>query len=81
MSETTLALVAIIISVVVGAVTFAYTHQQMKKARRANALTEKAQQEQVQPYVVADIRETVPGSHVFTLSLRTPGQPWRGTCR
>ncbi|GCD33700.1 hypothetical protein OEIGOIKO_01423 [Streptomyces chrestomyceticus JCM 4735] len=101
MNETNLAFVAIIISVVVGAVTFIYTHQQIKTAKeqtksakeqaesareqavsareqaeaakKANELTEKAQQEQVQPYVVADIRERVPGSQLVVFSIENTG--------
>ncbi|MFT9477882.1 hypothetical protein [Streptomyces sp. 11-1-2] len=73
MAETTLALIAIIISVGTAVGTFIYTHQQMKAAKRANELTEKAQQEQVQPYVVAEIRERVPGSQLLVFSIENTG--------
>ncbi|MEU6334855.1 hypothetical protein ABZ839_10460 [Streptomyces cellulosae] len=73
MDETSLALVAIIISVLTAIGTFIYTHQQMKAAKRANELTERAQQEQVMPYVVADIRERVPGSQLLVFSIENTG--------
>ena len=71
--ETTLAVIAIIISVVTSAGTLAYTHRQMKEARRANELTEQAQREQVQPYVIADIRERVPGSQLLCFFIENTG--------
>ncbi|MET9309223.1 hypothetical protein ACFY65_26170 [Streptomyces cellulosae] len=71
--ETVLALIAIVVSVFTAVGTFIYTHQQMREARTANALTKKAQQEQVQPYVIADIRERVPGSQVLTFIIENTG--------
>ncbi|MFD5657062.1 hypothetical protein [Streptomyces hirsutus] len=73
MSETTIALLALIISVLTAVGTFVYTHQQMKAAKRANELTERAQQEQVQPYVIADIRERVPGSQLLVFVIENTG--------
>ncbi|MEF3111801.1 hypothetical protein [Streptomyces chrestomyceticus] len=46
---------------------------QAEAAKKANELTEKAQQEQVQPYVVADIRERVPGSQLVVFSIENTG--------
>ncbi|MEV5514463.1 hypothetical protein AB0L50_16345 [Streptomyces flaveolus] len=67
------AIIAIIISVVVAIGTFLYTHQQVRAAKAANELTKKAQQEQAQPYVVADIRERVPGSQLLVFSIENTG--------
>ncbi|OUD02728.1 hypothetical protein [Streptomyces swartbergensis] len=50
-----------------------YTHQQMKAAKKANQLTEQAQREQAQPYVVADIRERVPGSQLLCFFIENSG--------
>ncbi|MEV1023807.1 hypothetical protein [Streptomyces sp. NPDC050264] len=73
MSETTLALIAIVISVLTALGTFIYTHQQMKAARTANQLTEQAQREQAQPYVIADIRERAPGSQLLCFFIENSG--------
>ncbi|MEW2321668.1 hypothetical protein AB0926_11260 [Streptomyces griseoincarnatus] len=73
MNENTLALAAIAISVLTAVGTFIYTHQQMKVARKANELTEKAQREQAEPYVVADIRERAPGSQLLVFTIENVG--------
>ncbi|MGW0987911.1 hypothetical protein ACWD46_17030 [Streptomyces sp. NPDC002486] len=73
MDESTLALIAIVISVLTAVGTFIYTHQQTKAAKKANELTEQAQREQVQPYVVADIRERVPGSQLLCFFIENTG--------
>ncbi len=73
MDETTLALIAIVISVLTAVGTFIYTHQQMKAAKKANELTEQAQREQVQPYVIADIRERIPGSQLLCFFIENSG--------
>ncbi|MEV0139344.1 hypothetical protein [Streptomyces globisporus] len=73
MDETTLALIAIVISVLTAMGTFIYTHQQMKAAKKANKLTEQAQREQAQPYVIADIRERVPGSQLLCFVIENTG--------
>ncbi|MEU4484623.1 hypothetical protein AB0H94_06970 [Streptomyces purpurascens] len=71
--ETTLAIIAIVISLLTAGGSLAYTHQQMKEARRSNQLTEQAQREQAQPYVIADIRERVPGSMLLCFFIENTG--------
>ncbi|MEU0674423.1 hypothetical protein ABZ330_16280 [Streptomyces sp. NPDC006172] len=66
-------IIPIVISVLTAAGTFIYTHQQMKEAKRANELTERAQREQAQPYVIADIRERVPGSQLLCFFIQNTG--------
>jgi hypothetical protein len=71
--ETILAVAAIVISVLSSAGALVYTHRQMNVAKRANELTEQAQREQVQPYVIADIRERVPGSQLLCFIIENSG--------
>ncbi|MEV6384451.1 hypothetical protein AB0M31_34160 [Streptomyces sp. NPDC051773] len=71
--ETMLAVIAIVISVLASTGSMIYTHRQMKEAKRANDLTEKAQREQVQPYVIADIRERAPGSQLLCFFIENVG--------
>ncbi|MFD7565801.1 hypothetical protein ACFV7O_21660 [Streptomyces tendae] len=71
--ETTLAVLALVVSVLTAVGTFVYTHRQMKAAIRANELTEKAQREQAEPYVIADIRERVPGSQLLCFVIENSG--------
>ncbi|WP_327655669.1 hypothetical protein [Streptomyces sp. NBC_00483] len=73
MDEKTLALIAIVVSVLTAVGTLIYTHQQMKAAKKANALAEQAQREQVLPYVIADIRERVPGSQLLCFFIENSG--------
>ncbi|MFJ8929100.1 hypothetical protein ACIRLA_21230 [Streptomyces sp. NPDC102364] len=73
MDEKTLALIAIVVSVLTAVGTLVYTHQQMKAAKKANALAEQAQREQVLPYVIADIRERVPGSQLLCFFIENSG--------
>ena len=67
--ETTLAVIALVVSLL----GIGYTHQQTKQAKRANQLTEQAQREQVQPYVIADIRERVSGSQLLCFFIENTG--------
>lgn len=45
----------------------------MKAATKANQLTEQAQREQAQPYVIADIRERAPGSQLLCFFIENSG--------
>ncbi|MET7745214.1 hypothetical protein [Streptomyces sp. NPDC005385] len=71
--ETTLSIIALAVSVLGTTGALVYTHQQMNAAKRANQLTEQAQREQVQPYVIADIRERVPGSQLLCFFIENTG--------
>ncbi|MDX3135408.1 hypothetical protein PV367_37730 [Streptomyces europaeiscabiei] len=71
--ESMLAVIAIVISVLASAGSMIYTHRQMKEAKRANDLTEKAQREQMQPYVIADIRERSSGSQLLCFFIENIG--------
>ncbi|MFJ8720951.1 hypothetical protein [Streptomyces sp. NPDC093269] len=73
MNETVIAFAALVLSVPSAIVTFIYSHQQTKAAARANALTERAQREQSEPYVIADIRERVPGSQLLAFVIENTG--------
>lgn len=68
-----IALIALVISVPSALVTFQYSHKQTEAAARANALTEQAQREQAEPYVIADIRPRVPGSSLLVFVIENIG--------
>lgn len=72
-ASSVIALAALALSVPSAAVTFIYSHKQTAAAARANALTERAQREQVQPYVIADIRSRVPGSSLMVFAIENIG--------
>ncbi|MFE4417698.1 hypothetical protein [Streptomyces sp. NPDC056817] len=73
MNQTVIAIIALALSIISAVVTFVYSHKQTKAAARANALTERAQREQSEPYVVADIRERVPGSELLVFVIENTG--------
>ncbi len=72
-ASSTIALVALVISVPTALTTFIYSHRQTATAAKANALTEKSQREQAEPYVIADIRPRVPGSSLMVFSIENIG--------
>ncbi|MGW1767993.1 hypothetical protein ACWCQL_28610 [Streptomyces sp. NPDC002073] len=51
-----------------------YSRRQARAVARANALTEKAQREQAEPYVIVDIRPRIPGSSLLVLVIENIGQ-------
>ncbi|MBT2480246.1 hypothetical protein [Streptomyces sp. ISL-94] len=51
-----------------------YNRRQARAVVQANALTEKAQREQAEPYVVVDIRPRIPGSSLLVLVIENIGQ-------
>lgn len=68
-----LSLIALVISVPTAVWTLAYSHRQTAAAARANVLTEKAQREQAEPYVVADIKPRIPGTSLLTFVIENIG--------
>lgn len=72
-ASSVIALIALVISVPSAAVTFIYSHKQTAAAVKANALTERAQREQAEPYVIADIRPRVPGSSLLVFVIENTG--------
>jgi hypothetical protein len=72
-ASTIIALIALVISVPTAVTTFVYSHRQTAAAARANALTEKSQREQAEPYVIVDIRSRVPGSSLLVFSIENIG--------
>ncbi|GLX17767.1 hypothetical protein [Streptomyces lavendulae] len=51
-----------------------YNRRQARAVAQANALTEKAQREQAEPYVIVDIRPRIPGSSLLVLVIENIGQ-------
>ncbi|BDM72485.1 hypothetical protein HEK616_59720 [Streptomyces nigrescens] len=51
-----------------------YNRRQARAVAQANALTEKAQREQAEPYVIVDIRPRIPGSSLLVLVIETFGR-------
>ncbi|MFE7545567.1 hypothetical protein [Streptomyces platensis] len=72
-ASSTIALIALVISIPTAVTTFAYSHRQTAAATRGNALTERAHREQAEPYVIADIRPRVPGSSLMVFSIENIG--------
>lgn len=68
-----ISIIAFLLSTVTAIWTLVYSHRQTRAAARANALTEKAQREQAEPYVIVDIRPRVPGSSLFVLVIENIG--------
>ncbi|MGY5126414.1 hypothetical protein [Streptomyces nigrescens] len=72
-ASSTIALTALVISIPTAVPTFVYSHRQTAAATRGNALTERAQREQAEPYVIADIRPRGPGSSLMVFSIENIG--------
>ncbi|WP_053679227.1 hypothetical protein [Streptomyces sp. XY66] len=51
-----------------------YNRRQARAVAQANALTEKAQREQAEPYVIVDIKPRIPGSSLLVLVIENIGQ-------
>ncbi|MEV0985470.1 hypothetical protein [Streptomyces sp. NPDC049949] len=51
-----------------------YDRRQARGVAQADALTEKAQREQAEPYVIVDIRPRIPGSSPLVLAIENIGQ-------
>lgn len=51
-----------------------YNRRQARAVAEANALTERAQREQAEPYVIVDIRPRIPGSSLLVLVIENIGQ-------
>lgn len=71
--STIISIIALVFSTGTAIWALRYSQRQADAAAQANALTAKAQREQVEPYVIVDIRPRVPGSSLFCLIIENIG--------